>query len=72
MVADILQAAGGNTTKEVTMKDLFSLHETAVGSITPEGFIEITALNELEQIVGGLLDSDASMDPLPEDKTECR
>lgn len=54
------------------MKDLFSLHETAVGSITPEGFIEITALNELEQIVGGLLDSDASMDPLPEDKTECR
>ncbi|GAB2911812.1 hypothetical protein [Rheinheimera gaetbuli] len=40
------------------MKDFLNLDESLFTSTTPEGFIEITALDELDKIVGGFLNSD--------------
>ncbi|EGM79773.1 hypothetical protein Rhein_0233 [Rheinheimera sp. A13L] len=37
------------------MKNYIALEEPLAATITAEGFIEVTALDELDKIVGGLL-----------------
>lgn len=37
------------------MKDFFKLDEPLAATTTLEGFIEVTALDELDKIVGGFL-----------------
>jgi len=40
------------------MKDFFKLDEPLTATTTLEGFIEVTALDELDKIVGGFLNPD--------------
>jgi hypothetical protein len=48
------------------MKEFLNLDESLFTSTTLEGFIEITALEELDKIVGGFLNSDEMGSVLPE------
>lgn len=53
------------------MKDFLNLDESLFSSMASEGFIEITALDELDKIVGGFLNSDELNLVLPDTQIGC-